>query len=789
MLGVLVTSANWTNKEKNNRYLIGEERAQTNARFKQKSAKYSLIALATLLACSAFAQSNAQQNESGDLLAQVETLNPVVVTGSRTERNTKEIPATVNVIDEEELETKQIYDIREAVESIPNVEVPRSTNRISLTGSGGRKNNAGFNIRGLDGNRVLLLVDGVRAPRSYGFGGSSSRDNFDLGLIERIEVKKGPSSALYGSDGIGGVVQFFTPEPQRYIAPGDSFGGTAHVTYVSENNGWRLGGTLAKQFTPELSGLIGISHIAHHELKNKGDNNSPDATRTKPNPENSKGTGVLAKLVYEPSTRTKHTFSYEFVNKKTELNPLSDFGVVSRGVKRIGSEGSTENKRQRISWDAMFGIQAVIADTLRTKIAHQNYDSNEFYANARERGGAPVPGQVRDTNGQEDSWQLNVQAEKTIPTSFGGHILTYGLDYLQAESSTVQTGKTPPSGERFPLKRYPDTTEKSVGVYIQDEIVGDGWSITPAVRWDSFDIGVSQSGFPAKAVGKRGSKASPSIGGTVDLSDKWTLYGQWSTGYRTPSANQINRFFENLSSPFFGYKTIPNPDLKPETAKHTELGIKGGVGDKWRFNAAVFQGKYKDFIQDNKMVGGAGTRADPTVFQAVNVGRATISGFEIDGEYRFDTNSRGGVWSIPFAYGQADGKDDNTSKPIDSILPARTNIGVRYEEPRWMVGLDATHRAGKSASDANELIRAASRRSPAVYQFLPGSSTTLDLYGQWKFKRSNGKEVRLSAGIENLTDKKHWRWGDVIGVSSKSSILDAYTQPGRSFNIKLTADF
>lgn len=751
---------------------------------------YSAVASGALLLCSMVAQAQTVdvQQQTGDD-AEVHTLHPVVVTGSRTERHTKEILATVHAIDEKELEVRQVYDIREAVESIPNVEVPRSTNRISLTGGGGRVNNAGFNIRGLDGNRVLILVDGVRAPRSYGFGGSSSRDNFDLGLVDRIEVKKGPSSALYGSDGIAGVVQFLTPDPQRYMASGDRFGGTAHLTHTGENDGWRLGATLATQFTPSFSGLLSVSHMGHHELENRAENGSRDRTRTKPNPEDASGTGVLAKLVYQPGQETRHALAYEFVQKKTDIEPLSDYGVVSRGVTRVGSQGSTESERQRISWDAMFGVEAVIADTLRTRVAYQTFDSNEFYANTRQRRGVPVPGQVRDTNGEEDSWQLNAQAEKLVPTSFGGHKLTYGVDYTQSEASTVQTGKTPPAGERFPIKRYPDTTETSVGVFIQDEIVGDGWSVTPALRWDSFEIKASQAGFPARAVSKSGSNASPSIGGTVDLSDAWTLYGQWSTGYRTPSANQVNRFFENVSSPFFGYKTIPNPDLRPEKARHTEIGIKGGVGSKWRFSAAVFQGKYRDFIQDNQVVGGTGTRADPTVFQSVNIGRATITGFELDGEYRFEPNSRGGVWSVPFAYGQADGEDDNTGNPLNSILPSRTNIGVRYEQGNWLVGLDVAHRAGKSASDANVLVAPASRGRPAVYQFLPDSSTTLDLYGQWTFKRSNGKEVRLSAGIENLTNEKYWRWGDVVGVSRTSAILDAYTQPGRSFNVKLSIDF
>lgn len=762
----------------------------------------SVVAAGTLLLCSMMAQAQeAAGGENADALesvagaGDVQDLNPVVVTGSRTERNVKEVPATVQVIDEKELEVRQVFDIREAVEDVPNVEVPRSTNRMAGRGSGGRANNAGFNIRGLTGNRVLILVDGVRAPRSYNFGGSS-RDNFDLGLIERLEVKKGPSSAQYGSDGIGGVVQFFTPDPQRYIAAGDRFGGTAHLTRVGENDGWRVGSVVAAQFTPEFSGLLGVSHMAHHALENMGENNSPNASRTQPNPEDATGTGVLGKLVYQPDPRNRHVFALEHVNKKTDLDLLSENGARSRGgVVRTSGQGSTDNSRTRLSWDGMFGVQAAMADTLHTRLSYQKFDSHEHYRNTRTRRGRPLPGQIRNVDDEENSWELSARAEKTLPVSFGAHAISYGMDYSQIKADNLQTGKTPPRGEKYPVKRFPDTTEKSTGVYVQDEILGNGWSVTPALRYDRFDIDVSQSGFGllngvtkrSTAVSKSGSNLSPSIGATVDLNDQWTLYGQWSTGYRTPSADELNRYFEN---PLGGYQVLPNPDLEPEKAKHTEIGIKGGVGSKWRFTAALFQGKYKEFIKNNQRVRGTGRPGDPMVFQAINIDRATIKGFELEGEYRFDRNRRGGIWSLPFSYGQAKGTDDNSGRPLDSVQPARTRLGVRYEQNNWLVGLDATHRAGKSASDVeNAVLRPARGGRPAVFQFLPPASTTLDLYGQWTFKRSNGKQVRLSAGIENLTDKKYWHWSSVTGLAQNHSLLDAYTQPGRSVNIRLSVDF
>ncbi|WP_398501358.1 TonB-dependent receptor plug domain-containing protein, partial [Variovorax sp.] len=132
---------------------------------------------------------------------QVAALGEIVVSGSRSEQEKDALPVSVEVINRETIESKQINDIRDAVRDLPNVSVKRSPARFGLAqGNTGRDNNAGFNIRGLDGNRVLLLTDGIRTPRSYVFSANAfGRDYFDIGLIERIEILKGPASALYGS--------------------------------------------------------------------------------------------------------------------------------------------------------------------------------------------------------------------------------------------------------------------------------------------------------------------------------------------------------------------------------------------------------------------------------------------------------------------------------------------------------------------------------------------------------------------------------------------------------------
>jgi hemoglobin/transferrin/lactoferrin receptor protein len=179
------------------------------------------LALACALACAAIsAQAQQQSSESVQVAAartdrSTPVLRDVVISASRDEQDADSLPMTVDVIDAKQMEEEQIGDIRELAAKLPNVTVPRSPARFTLAGSPtGRDQNSGFNIRGLEGNRVLMLVDGVRLPRSYTFSANAfGRDYLDLGLVQRVEILRGAVPALYGSDGMGGLVNFITVQP------------------------------------------------------------------------------------------------------------------------------------------------------------------------------------------------------------------------------------------------------------------------------------------------------------------------------------------------------------------------------------------------------------------------------------------------------------------------------------------------------------------------------------------------------------------------------------------------
>ena len=747
------------------------------------------------VACSGVLTAQAQTAPAAPIT--VAQLKEVVISGSRNEQSADELPMTIDVINTKDIEEGQLQDIRDIAKDIPNVSVRRAPARFSVAGnSTGREGNAGFNIRGLDGNRVLMLVDGIRAPRFYGFGSNAfGRDTLSIDLVKRVELIKGPASVLYGSDGIAGLVNFITYEPADFLKDGKTLGGKATLSYSGDDKTKSASATVAGRVNDMVDWQISAATSAGNELANRGENYSLNANRTAPNPQKDTGKALLAKVVLKPTASQKHVITFEYVDKKSDYNllaaratlPLANVVTVPAAPLAARNAAIATNtaianaaldvtafttmNRNRLTWDVRYKLNTVLADNLQTVLSFQNTNSREYAFEDRNTS----PDRVRDTTYQERTLQASAQADKTIRMSADwSQKLTYGVDYAQTTVLNLQTGLVPPAGETFPLKRFPDTVESSTALYLQDEIIGGNWSITPGVRVDNFSIKPSTTGFPVAVAALSGSAVSPKLGVLYRATPEWSVFGNYASGFRAPNAGQVNAFFENVTS---FYKTIPNGALKPETSNNFELGLRGRLS-QLTFDATIFTGKFKDLIEDSRQVSGAGTAANPTVFQSVNIDNATISGFEVKGS--FDWGKVGmGKLSTPFSYGEARGKVDNTGLPLDSIDPAKLSVGVRYDTAMWDVRLNAMHRSAKKTSDIGQQL------VTLPLQFATPAVTTFDLSGQWRFT----KTARLNASITNLTNQKYWNWSDVRGVASTAVALDAYTQPGRKFNVSLVTEF
>lgn len=720
-------------------------------------------------------------------------LGEVFVSGSRHEQLSDDLPLSIDVISAEALSDGQASNLRDALLNLPNVSVKLSPARFSVNGvtaSAGRDGNIGLNIRGLGGNRVLMLSDGIRIPRSYAFRTTTfDREYLSLELLKRVELVRGPASVLYGSDGMVGLVNFITHEPADFLttpagAAPKTIGGRVSAGWSGDDRGRTLAATVAGQASDRLQWMVTASGRRAHALDTMGSNDSADMNRTTPNPQRDSDNAVMGKIVLTPGAGQRHVVTLEHIEKESDVQLLSSrtprpfVGTPAQIAEAIVNEDSSRtSQRDRLTWDARFALNAAWADNVKTILAVQQADARQL--GTSQRNSRPL--RVRDNSYAEKTWQAGIQADKTLRSGAWAHKVTYGYDYVRSNISNIYTGVEPLPPEVFPLKRFPDTRETTHAVYAQSETVYGDWTITPGLRYDHFALDVtSQAGFypPARQPGKSlsGSALSPKIGVLYRATPQWSVFGQYATGFRAPDAGQINGYFENKVPPVI---VIPNADLKPEKSRGFELGLRGRL-DNLKFDAAIFASNYSNLIVDSVAVGGKGTPADPLIFQTQNTDRARISGFEVKGVYDWGRIAGGRV-STPFSYGQTRGSNRDNGKPLNSIEPAQLALGVQYDTAPWSLRLDARHHAAKQAKDIDN---ASAVKAPNT-QFTIPSATTLDVSGQWRIR----KDIRLNLAVRNLTDRKYWLWPDVQGLAASSNANDAYTQPGRSAHVSLVMDF
>jgi hemoglobin/transferrin/lactoferrin receptor protein len=721
---------------------------------------------------------NAQQ------FAEATSSDAIVVTATRTAQSIDEVSATVSVITEEEIENNLANDIKDLVRFEPGVSVRSSPSRFGAAlASTGRDGNSGFNIRGLEGNRVLFTVDGVRIPDGFSFGPAAfgRGDYVDLDLLHAVEIVRGPASALYGSDGLAGVVSFTTRDPREFLSRDESFGARGRVSYSSADDSWSENVIGAAQ-SGAWSALLSYTRRDGHEYDNQGENEALNASRTTPNPQDVESHAVLARVVYAPSEHNRFRLTYDYGDRNVVTEAYTGRAIPPLvGSSVINLDGLDESDRQRAAFDHRFENEGGLFDRGQWALYWQTSSSSQFSDEDRNVSAD----RTRLTTFDNEVWGGMLQLESAFETGSIAHRLVYGADHSSTRQEGIRNGTAPPFGEFFPVRAFPNTAYDLAGVFLQDQItLADGAiEIFPAVRYDHYELNPKADAlYPIVTAGQSDSHVSPKIGVVAWPTERLGAFFNYASGFKAPAPSQVNNYFEN---PIFGYTSIPNPNLRPETSNSYEAGIRlrdiSFAGATWRASIAGFSAAYEDFISQ-EAVSGSGAPGDPIVFQYVNLGEVDISGVEA----RADATLTNGV-GLRFAFSTADGEQTTgtATTPLNTIDPWKFVARLGYDDPDGRFGgqFTLTHSAGKDASDiAQTCTASAGAPTPC---FAPDDFSILDLTAHWNITES----AALRVGVFNLTDETYWWWGDVRGNAASNTVLDAYTQPGRNVSASISYRF
>jgi hemoglobin/transferrin/lactoferrin receptor protein len=726
-------------------------------------------------------------------------LQQVTISATRQEQDVSSVPSTVTVHTREELDRNNVNSIKDLVRYEPGV---------SVGGTGTRAGLSGYNIRGIDGDRVLTQVDGVQVPDGF-FNGpyaQTNRNYVDPEIVKRVEILRGPASVLYGSNAIGGAVSYYTLDPDDIIKPGQDVGARLKTGYSSADDSWLTSGTVAGR-TGDFDGLLHLSQRNGHETESYGETGGTGLDRTEANPEDVRTTNVLAKLGWNYADDARFGLTYEHYKDDRDTNQLSAVGGPFNAGRGFGfyqsRTGNDTITRERFGLDHSFALDSLLADnikwTLNYQIAKTDQSTEEIYAPSR------TVLRNRDTTYKDRQWVFDAQADKAFAIADTDHVVTYGTTIKQDKVTGLRTGSgtcltvagtcrvvgaASPADTLTPASDFPDPTINTYSLFAQDQIAWNNWTFVPGLRYDytqlkphltdEFLVTADQSGNgEVNEDTKTWHRLSPKFGTTYRFDDNYTWYGQYAEGFRTPSAKALYGRFENLAG---GYQVAPNPDLEPEKSKSYETGLRGQF-DAGTFDVAVFYNTYRDFIDENAITPGY----TETTFQSNNIKHATIKGLELKGRLNLDTfGAPGGLYtqgSVAYLYG----RNDDSGEPLNSVNPLTGVFGLGYDQDQYGALLSWTLVKRKTRVDSTSF----NTPDGTSTQFKTPGYGVLDLAGFYKVT----DDLTVNAGLYNLTDKKYWQWDDVRGYDSvgEASVtqpanLDRLTQPGRNFAINLVWD-
>ena len=680
----------------------------------------------------------------------------ITVVAHRQPRTLSEVAGTVTVMDALRLERDVVIDPTDLV---------RYETGLELDGGGTRFGFGGFRIRGIGGNRSALVIDDVPAADRFSVGNfaDSGRGLLQLGLVESVEILRGPASTLYGSKALGGVVALSLLDADDLLKGRDG-GGRLSVAAGNDRDRVRLLAAGAKQ----TAAWRVLAAVAGQEASEVDVPRLPENTEA--DRQDRRQGALLLRAARELDSGTlRFTFSGMHEDNDTELRALLGSG-------RFASTTALAGEDRRKQWQLLIDQRLNALGPLdrgHWRAWHQVTDTRQETFEERPLAMVPVD-LYRRFDLRQETTGFGADLETGFEALGFGHRLGYGFEIVRSNleqqrtglETARETGATSMEllGERFPLRDFPRTRVTELGIYLHDEIRlwRGGPMLSPGVRFEYYELDsrsdeLFTAAFPEARVTDLGTTAwTPRLGMVWPLNNQLDVFVQYAEGFRSPPFEDVNI---GLDIPRFNVRAIANPDLDPERGRVLESGLRWGSRHT-QVELAVFRNDYKDFIETRAALG-----PDPTtgvlLFQSVNRDRVRIEGLELRARQEL-----GAGFELELSAEWLQGKDRQSGERLAETPPPQAIVALEYAPvERWALRLVTTAtRSQKPLFDGqgNPLFSA------------PGHAL-VDLLARW----SPTPDLRLSMGLFNVADRRVWRNANVSGRPANDPSLPLLAEPGR----------
>lgn len=591
-----------------------------------------------------------------------------IVTAPRDELQSAQPPAMHVVVTHEQLMETEERSLPRALARLANVWV-QETN----LGGGSPA------INGLMGNRVLLVVDGLRLNDATTRNAHQTLNSIDPAFVERIDIIRGPSSVLYGSDAMGGAILIWT----RARAPANSPGGDGtalqadlDLAYESVTEGGR--GSLGLSWAGEDDGVLGILGLQEWKDLRAGDDEVQEFTGYNGN----SAFGSWAHALDSQRSLRVHGW----IDREFDV-PRTDRLVAGYGQTQPSNSVWNYKLQDRQSWQLTFDDReaGILAERVQARVAFRRYDEE------REIQGLGS-NTFRFENDVVETVLFGMDWQKSVGDS---QLWTWGIDasndWVDSErtDTNVVTGvSTPNSGAYAEDSRY-----TSLGVFAQDEILGVGaWTLVAGARASYFDF--SFENFPANGRGREEGSfgtVTGSFSASRPLGEITRFQATLSQGYRAPNLEDLAN-----NGAFFGGEELANPDLDPERNTTAQLALDWAQ-PRWSASFGAYYTWIEDLIGRQLQDEGPSPTPGDEVYLRSNVGRAEIYGLDANAEHAL--GGEGTPWSVRGAISWTRGRqyDDTFNAvtgdapyddvPFRRIPPLHGNVALRWDDDERAAGV------------------------------------------------------------------------------------------------------
>jgi len=642
-------------------------------------------------------------------------------------------------------------------------------------------------VRGFEASRVLLMVDGIRMNSAiFRAGHLQNIITVDNMILDRVEINYGPSSTMYGSDALGGVVNLFTKQPQLYKS-----------NLVSKNTPWKINGNLVYRYgngqneqrqhidvniaNDKWAYLTSFTNTSFGDMRqgNKrlaaypdfgkrlfyvASENNTDVVKdnsTKVNIQKLSGysqTDLLQKVLFKPNENTEHLLNVQFSNS-SDINRYDRLTETSKGLPVYSEWYYGPQVRNMVGYKLTKSNLNGYFQKLTANVNYQHLEesriSRKFKSNNKDYRFEAVDifGLNVDLLHQGKSSELHVGVES----------------YYNKVGSTAYRNNIATNVRSAITTRYSDgpTNMTNHAIYAQHtQFLTGNWVLNSGLRLNNVQLNAnfkdtSLMHFPFTDANQKNTALTGNLGMAYNGADGFRVAFGASSGFRAPNVDDLTKVFDTKT----GYVVVPNKDLKPEYTYNTELNVSKTTSN-YSIGASLFYTWFKNALVVDKF---KWNNASTILYQGVmsdvyasqNKAKAVVYGFNVNGSVNFTLNT---TLAATYTYTKGTYQNGLIEMPLDHIPPTYGRIGLKHDVKKFSAELFTVFNGWKRMKDYN-----LNGEDNEIY-------ATKDGMPAWQIWNINtnyqlNKKLNFSFQIENIADLNYRYFASGISAMGRNYIL------------------